>query len=196
MARDDSVRTARGKHVVRDDELRIRTTPRGIVREKRLDWEKSGRLRRWASVVTTLFTVGTFASIVRDVLGFPDRLLSMGSAVSVAVVVVAIIGARWASLRWRQDPTVPLSTIREVEHERANGARDDEDETGGSKLGLVHFPGSDGGETEIEFPSEEEAERAVQSLRYRGIRVFDLDDRSRRPTLDGKRNATGRATPR
>ncbi len=83
----------------------MRTTPRGVVHEKYLDnWVKSGRLRRWAYVVTTLFTVGTFANIVRDVLGFSDRLLSMGSAVSVAVVFVAVIVLRWTILRWAAGP--------------------------------------------------------------------------------------------
>ncbi len=52
---------------------------------------------------------------------------------------------------------------------------------------LVHFPESDDDETEIEFLSEEEAERAVQLLRYKGIRVFDLDDWSRHTEIEGNR---------
>ncbi|GKZ13862.1 hypothetical protein [Haladaptatus sp. T7] len=193
MTRDDSVRTDRGELVVRDGEVRIRTTPRGAFREEYLgNWTDRGLLRRGLYVVTTLFTVGTFADMVRDVFGFSDRLLSVGTIVSLGVVLVTVIGLRWSISRLRRDSTIPLSAIREVERERANGKRDGEGGTEEPTLRFIHTPESDDEETEIEFPSEEAAGRAAQLLRYKGVHVFDLDDWSRRTEIEGSRDGNRR----
>ncbi|KZN24168.1 hypothetical protein A4G99_06905 [Haladaptatus sp. R4] len=159
MTADDTVRTERGRLVVRNGELRVRRTLRGFFRKVCLDnWVGHGLPRRAWFVLTTLVTVGTVGQAVLHFLDFSNRASPIGTLISIATITVMVVVLKAVLPLLRRDRTVRFTDIREIEH------HDDE-----PTLRLLHTSDD---EIEIHFPSEREVERAADLLRYKGIRVF------------------------
>ncbi len=153
-----SVRTERGALSVRDGLLRVRTTPRsvfsGILSQK---WWRARVKRRGLfllSVCTTAWGIQGLLSTAMS--GGPDDWFSY----ALLAGGLACMAFAFANDVRNRNLTIPLSAVESVEQP-----------TDGLTLRISHSESDDPETTEIEFRSEASVERAVEQLRYKGIRV-------------------------
>lgn len=164
MTNRESVPTGSGEFTVRNGHLRVRTTPRGVVRNIYLDsWKEKDKLQQGWVVFSTVLAMVTFGQFVSEWLGFSGELLSVGFVLSAVLVYALFLALKLGHGRLRGDISIPLRTIREAER--------GSDRT---KLRVVHGEFEDVASTEIEFPSESDAEQAIELLRWKGIRIAEV----------------------
>ncbi|WP_458185503.1 hypothetical protein [Haladaptatus sp. NG-WS-4] len=160
-----SVRTERGSFSVRDGRLQVRTIPRsvlgGIHRQK---WRYASAKRRGLFLVSILATVTGVRSLTNTALsGGPDNLLSYALlSCGLAFVALAFLN----DVRSR-NMAIPTRDVSAVERSTDDPALD----VTYTEAGTVET-------TEIEFPSESHVEKAVEQLRYDGIRVAEKENES------------------
>ncbi|WP_435152834.1 hypothetical protein [Haladaptatus sp. DFWS20] len=164
MTSRDGVPTQSGTLSIQSGELRVRTTPRGIIRSQYLDnWKGKDRLQKGWFLFSNLFATITFGQILNDWLGFSGGLVSVGFLLSGVLVHFIAGGLRFVNKRFRSGISIPLRTIRKAEHK-----------SDPKKLEVVHGELEDVETTEIEFPTESDAEQAIELLRWKGIRIGEL----------------------
>ncbi|MFB9804579.1 hypothetical protein ACFFQF_03570 [Haladaptatus pallidirubidus] len=122
MTARDTVPTEGGKFIVQSGHLRVRTTPRGIVRAQYLDnWKGQDKLQRGWFIFTNIFATITLGQIVNGWLGFSGGLLTVGFAFSALLIHVVLWLLKSANGRLREGLSIPLRTVREVEHKSNPG---------------------------------------------------------------------------
>ncbi|SIQ91795.1 hypothetical protein SAMN05421858_0811 [Haladaptatus litoreus] len=162
MTTRDSVPTESGRLTVQSGELRVRKTPRGIVRGQYFDnWKGKNRLRKGWFIFSNIFATITLGRIVNEWLGFSGGLLSVGFVLSALSVHVGLWLLKLANGRLREGVSIPLRTIHKVEHDKR-------------ELEIVHGEFEDVETTEIEFPRDSDAEKAIELLRWKSIRIAEL----------------------
>ncbi|WP_049971195.1 hypothetical protein [Haladaptatus cibarius] len=164
MTSRDTVPTKDGEFTVQSGDLRVRTTPRGAVRGIYFEnWEGKDKLQQGWFVFSSIFTAVTVGGFINDWLGFSGALLSVGFVISLLFFYVAAGVLMLVNGRLRTDVSIPLRTIREVEHNE-------------KQLELAVGEFEDVETTEIEFPHESDAEKAIELLRWKGIRITELGE--------------------
>ncbi|WP_266076083.1 hypothetical protein [Haladaptatus caseinilyticus] len=164
MTSRDGVPTQSGTLSIQSGELHVRTTPKGIIRAQYLDnWKGKDRLQKGWFLFSNLFATITFGQILNDPLEFSGELVSMGFLLSAVLVHFVAGGLRFVNKRFRSGISIPLRTIRKVEHK-----------SDPKKLEVVHGEFENVDTTEIEFPTGSSAEQAIELLRWKGIRIGKL----------------------
>ncbi|WP_227355111.1 hypothetical protein [Haladaptatus salinisoli] len=167
MTDRERVPTEGGRFVAERGVFRVRTTPRGVVRNVYLDgWKGKDKLQQGWFVFSAFFAVMTLGRFVSEWLGFSGRPLSVGFVLSALLVYALFLALKLALGRLRDGVSIPLRTVREVE--RGNDP---------TKLEVVHGEFGNVERTTIAFPGESDADAAVELLRWKGIRIAEVGER-------------------
>ncbi len=166
MTTRDSVLTVNGSLTVQNGNLRVRTTPRGVVRSQYLDnWNGKDRLQKGWFIFSNIFATITLGKIISEWLGFSGGLLTVGFVLSALLVHVGLWFLKLVHGRLREGISIPLQTVREVEHK-----------SDPTKIVVVHGESENVERAKIEFPSESDADSAIELLRWKGIRIAELGE--------------------
>lgn len=149
---------------MRDGRLRVRTTPRSVLRGIRLQkWRRASAKRRGLFLLSVLTTRwGLYGVVSTAMRGGPDEWLPY-ALLSGGLLFVAL--GFLDDLR-RRNAAIPLRTISRVERSGD-----------GSTLRVAHAKDGDAETTDIEFASESGVEKAVERLRWKGVRIAEVGER-------------------
>ncbi|GAA0243899.1 hypothetical protein ACFFQF_03565 [Haladaptatus pallidirubidus] len=168
-----SVRTERATFLMRDGELRVRTTPssvfKGLYRQK---WRQASVIGRGLFLFSLVGTGWGIERLVGTTLGdgpdewLPFVLLWAGFAFMAFGFLMNI---------YTRNVRIPIRSILDVERN-----------ADGRALHVTYTESEAVEETEIKFSSETSAEKAVAELRYKGIRVSESNHEATAQTTDSE----------
>ncbi|WP_135828007.1 hypothetical protein [Halorussus halobius] len=177
-----SFRTERGRAWVADGSLRTRGSVVGFVRSVYHErWKRADGARK----VLYLFSFVGTATWLGNVVPALEALVGPSAADGIQWFKVAVTALAVLVVAWRLGRTNRLSLER-VETARREGrtltVEYDDSDGGRSRFDLGALVGSEDHTLKIEALTEEDADRAVEALRLKGV---DVEDRGREPDDEG-----------